>query len=74
MKENGKVVEVITATISADGKTLLASGGANGQKNIGGIFRSDDLDHTNWAQTRTADTACVQFHPTDSLRAVAGGG
>jgi hypothetical protein len=61
-------------TLSADGSVLLASAGANGQHGIGGIFRSGDVQHGNWQRTLTSDTACVRFHPTDRLRAVAGGG
>jgi hypothetical protein len=60
--------------ISPNGKVLLASGGANGQSGVGGIFRSDDDKHQVWKPALTSNTACVQFHPTDDLRAIAGGG
>ncbi len=59
--------------ISPDGKVLLASGGANGQTGVGGIFRSEDSAHTVWQQTQMQEMGCVQFHPTDSQKAIAGG-
>src|SRR5439155_19129528 len=37
--------------ISPNGQVLLASGGANGEPALGGIFRSEDTAHRVWEQT-----------------------
>ena len=52
--------------ISKNGKVLLAATRA-------GIFRSADKNRLTWTRVLTDEVGDVDFHPTDSLRAVAGG-
>jgi photosystem II stability/assembly factor-like uncharacterized protein len=52
--------------ISKNGKVLLAATRL-------GIFRSADPDRLTWTQTLPEDIADVDFHPTQSAKAVAGG-
>lgn len=59
-------------SFSKDGKILLAATRSDdiGQ---GGIYRSALADHSDWNRKLTADIADVDFHPTDSQKAVASG-
>ncbi len=52
--------------ISADGKVLLAA-------TPRGIFRSADANRLTWTQVSTASVGDVDFHPTNSNNAIAGG-
>jgi len=57
---------VTRLAISSDGKVLLAS-------TPGGIWRSEDAAHVTWARVCPEPIADVDFDPTNSERAVAGG-
>lgn len=72
--------------ISSDGNVLLAAARASTGDDSGrvaadpgatppmpGIMRSDDTEHAKWSRVLDAEIADVKFHPTDRLRAVAGG-
>jgi photosystem II stability/assembly factor-like uncharacterized protein len=57
--------QVNRLAISADGEVLLAATPA-------GIRRSSDPDRLSWSLVRAGVFADIDFHPTDSTRAVAG--
>jgi photosystem II stability/assembly factor-like uncharacterized protein len=59
--------------ISADGKVLLAATRRPEDSSTGGIYRSEDQQRTTWSKRLPGDFADIDFHPTDSNKAIASG-
>lgn len=64
--DDGPFKFVNRLAISPDGRVLLAA-------TWKGIYRSDDVAHQTWTLQLPGNMADVVFHPTDPMKAIAGG-